>query len=200
MQHDLGAARDAPGLVLASGRDLEAGAAGGRPGPDFAATCAAADHDDLLRHHESGIKADTELADQAGAVLGFREPRHERLGPGTGNGAEIVDQFLPLHADAAVGNNQRVGFLAGLNPDLRRLAVADQRRIGDRLITQSVAGVRRVGDQFAQENVGLRIDRMHHQVQQFGNLGLERLGDGVGIGNRHWHARDKREIDGKTSI
>ena len=49
---------------------------------------------------------------------------------------------------------------------------------GDRLIAQLVAGIRRVGDQFAQENIGFRIDRMHHQVQQFGDLGLERLGFG----------------------
>jgi hypothetical protein len=97
----------------------------------------------------------------------------------------IVDQLLSVHADAAVGNRERIGLLVRLNPDFWRLAVGYQRRIGYRLIAQFVAGIRRVRDQLAQENIGLRIDRMHHQVQQLGNLGLERLGEGGGIGGRH---------------
>ena len=42
-------------------------------------------------------------------------------------------------------------------------------------VTQLLAGVGGVGDQFAHENVALGIDRMHHQMQQARNVGLEIL-------------------------
>ena len=65
-----------------------------------------------------------------------------------------------------------------IRPDAKAgtLAIFDQRGVGDRLIAQLVARIGSVGDQLAQEDVGFRIDRMHHQVQQFGNLGLKGLG------------------------
>ncbi len=186
MQNDLGAARNPPGVRLGSRRDLEAGAPRRRPGPDLARAGVAAGDGDAVRHHEGRIEPDAELADQAGAVLGFRKLRNEGPGAGARDGAEIVDQFLPVHADAAVGDRQRASRLVRGNADLRCGAVAEQFRFRDRLIAQLVAGVRRVRDQLAQEDVGLGIDRMHHQVQKFGNLGLERLGDGGGIGlSRH---------------
>ena len=111
---------------------------------------------------------------------------------------EIVDQFLPVHPDAAVDHGQRIGLLVGRDPDIGRRAVGDQVGIGDRLIAQLVAGVRPVRNQFAQENVGFRINRMHHQVQEFGDLGLERLGfggGGVGIGGHYRsHSISRRKI------
>ena len=60
--------------------------------------------------------------------------------------------------------------------------LADQVRLGDRLVAQLVAGVGGVGDQLAQEHVGLGIDRVHHQAQQLRHLGLERVGFGNGFG------------------
>ena len=54
--------------------------------------------------------------------------------------------------------------------------------LGDRLVAQPVAGVGGVGNQLAQENVGLGIDRMHHQAQQLGHFGLKRMGLGNGVG------------------
>jgi len=139
-------------------------------------TRTAAGDNDAVGHHEGGIEPDAELSDQAGAVLGLGKVRHKRLGAGARDGAEIVDQLLTIHPDAAIGHNKRVVLLVRHDRNFRRLAVRDQFRPGDGLIAQLVAGIRRVGYQLAQENVGLRIDRMHHQMQQLGNLGLERLG------------------------
>ena len=184
MQHDLGAARDARGVFLARRRDLKSAAARGRPGPDLIRTGAAAGDDDALGDHEGRIEADAELADQIGAVLGLGEARQKRFGAGARDGAEIVDQLLPVHADAAVDHGKRVRLLVRRDPDVGRRAVGDQLGGGDRLIAQLVAGIRRVRNQFAQENVGFRIDRVHHQMQEFGDLGLERLGFG---GSRGGH-------------
>ncbi|MGY4348180.1 hypothetical protein ACVWXM_004647 [Bradyrhizobium sp. GM7.3] len=175
MQDDLGAALHAARILLAGTRDLEARAARGRPGPDVALAGAAAHHDDLVGYHEGGIEADAELADQAETILGLLELRYEGLGARAGDGAEVVDQLLPLHANAIVGDRKRSGRLVRNDPDLERVAFAQQRRIRDGLIAQLVAGVRGIGDELAQEDIGLGIDGMHHQVQKLGNLGLEGL-------------------------
>lgn len=162
-------------LPPAGAGDLEAGAAGGRPGPDVALAGTAADHDDPVGDHEGGIEADAELADQAETVLGLFQLRHEGLGAGAGDGAEMVDQLLPLHADTVVGDGERSRRLVRDDADLEGVALAQQRRTCDRLVAQLVAGVRGVGDELAQEDVGLRIDGMNHEVQKLGNLGLEGL-------------------------
>jgi hypothetical protein len=57
----------------------------------------------------------------------------------------------------------------------------------DRLEAQLLAGVRRVGDQLAHEHVAVRIDRMHHHVQQAGDVRLEGVGGGVRRGVRRGH-------------
>ena len=180
MQDDLGAARDALGVVLACRRDLKTAAARGRPDEHLIRTGAAAGDDDAVGDHEGGIEADAELADQPGAVLGLGQPRQKRLGAGARDGAEIVDQFLPVHADAGIDHRQGTGLLVRHDADHGRRAIGNQLRRRDRLVAQLVAGIGGVRDQLAQENLGLRIDRVHHQVQEFGDFGLERLGFGGG--------------------
>ena len=108
MQDDLGAARDALGVLLAGRRDFKPAAARGRPDEDLIRTGAAAGDDDALGHHERRIEADAELADQIGAVLGLGEAGQKGFGAGARDGAEIVDQLLPVHADAAVDDGKRV--------------------------------------------------------------------------------------------
>ena len=73
--------------------------------------------------------------------------------------------------------------------DARLRVVAEQLGPGDRLVAQLLAGVGRVGDQLAQEDVAVGIDRVHHQVQQPGNVGLEGAAFGLGVGQRwSWQA------------
>ena len=129
MQHDLGAARDAGGVLLAGRRDLKPAAARGRPDPDLiGAGAAARGDDDAVGDHEGGVEADAELADQAGAVLGLGEAGEKGLGAGARDGAEIVDQLLPVHADAAVGDGKRARLLVRRDADFGRLAVARSAR------------------------------------------------------------------------
>ena len=186
MQDDFRSPRGELRAILAGGRDFKTGAARRRPGPNLIGPRPATGHDNAVGDHESGIKADTELSNQAGPILRLLETRNEGFGPGTRDGTEIVDQFLPVHTDAGIGNRQRVFFLVRDDPDFRQFAVTDQRRIGDRLIAQLVACVGSVRDQLAQENVGLRIDRMDHEVQKLGNLGLKWLCLNGGINRRHF--------------
>ena len=51
--------------------------------------------------------------------------------------------------------------------------VLEQRRVGDRLEPQLVAGVGGVRDQLAQENLLVAVQGVDHQVQELFDLGLE---------------------------
>src|SRR3954470_3668873 len=102
MQDDVGAARDAGGVLLAGGRDFKSAAAGGGPDENLIRTGAAAGDDDAIGNHERRIEADAELTNQVGAILGLGEAGEKRFGAGACDGAEIVDQLLPVHTDAAV--------------------------------------------------------------------------------------------------
>ena len=126
MQDDLGAARDARSVLLASGRDFKPAAARGRPDQNLIRTGAAAGDHDAIGNHERRIEADAELADQIGAVLGLGEAGEKGFRAGARDGAEIVDQLLPVHADAAVDHGKRIGRLVRRDADFGRRAVGDQ--------------------------------------------------------------------------
>ncbi len=70
----------------------------------------------------------------------------------------------------------------GRDGDAQLGVVAEQGRVGDRLVAQPLAGVGGVGDQFAHEHVFVGIDRVHHHVQQLGDVGLERAALGLAVG------------------
>jgi hypothetical protein len=135
----------------------------------------------LVGDHERGIKADAELADQArGLRVGLfgtvgRELVQERFGAGAGDRSERLGEILAAHADAVVGEGQRLGVGIDRDADRKRLAVGDEFRIGQRFVTQLLAGVGGVGDEFADEDVAFGVDGMYHQVQQARNVGFEAL-------------------------
>ena len=169
VQHHAGAA--GRGLGELDRRHREGALAVGGPLPRLGRAGAAGDDVDLVRHHEGGIEADAELADQVGIALGGVEPLQERLGAGMGDGAERLDQLGLAHADAVVLERQAAGIGVDGEGDAGLGVVAEQVRLGDRLVAQPLAGIGGIGDQFAQEHVAVGIDRVHHHVQQLGDVG-----------------------------
>ena len=157
-------ARPAPGLGLAGANRLD---------------------DDLVGNHERGIEADAELADQR---VGFRglgvggELVEEGAGSRARDGAERVDEVVSAHADAVVGEGQRLGGRIDRDGDRKRPAALDKLGLRQSLVAQLFAGVGGVGYQFAHKDVAVRIDRVDHQVQQPRDIGFELLGLGVGVG------------------
>ena len=65
--------------------------------------------------------------------------------------------------------------------DARLRVVPQQRRVGDRLVTQLLIGVGGVRNQLAQKDGLVRIDGVHHQVQELGDVGLECAAFGAGL-------------------
>src|SRR6218665_41396 len=144
--------------------------AGGKPG-------AARFHRDFVGHDEARIKADTKLADQLGILLLVaRELAHEVLGAAFGDGAQMLYRLLLAHADAVVGDGQRAGGLVEAHTHFELGRIFKQRRLVQPGKAQLVAGIGRVGDQLAQEDFLVRVQRVGDQVQQLGHFGLKRQG------------------------
>jgi hypothetical protein len=160
-----------------------------------------------LRDHEGRIEADAEPADQrarlgtsligslfgvlAVLIIGFVvalpalrrfDLLQECLGAGSRNGAERLDHLGAGHADAVVLDRKPLVLGIEDHGDPRLDVISKQRRVGDRLVAQPLAGIRRIGDQFAQEYRFVGIDRMHHQVQKLGDISLERPALGLCFG------------------
>ena len=178
MEGDRGAARLSGGRlegVLAFARALPAHRLVRRePG-------AAARERDPVGHDEGRVEADAELADELRVLrLVAGELRHELARPGLGDGPDVVDDLLPGHADAVVrdGDGARVGVHVDLNRQVRILF--QQGGLGQRLEAQLVAGVRRVRDELAEEDLLVRVERMDHQIEELAGLGLEFVGGSGG--------------------
>ena len=84
--------------------------------------------------------------------------------------ASSSDRPMPLC------DGQRLGVLVEGDPHFQVGRVFEQLGVVQRLEAQLVAGVRRVGDQLAQKDLGVRVQRMRDEVQQLRNFGLERKG------------------------
>ncbi|EKD98063.1 MAG: hypothetical protein ACD_23C00603G0002 [uncultured bacterium] len=140
---------------------------------------------DLVGHDEARIKAHAELADELGILLLIAtELAHEVLGAALGDGAKVVDGLLRAHTDAVVGDGEGFGGGVKAHAHFQVGRVFVQGVVVQRLEAQLVAGVGGVGDQFAQEDFLVGIQRMGDKVQQLGHFGLERQGlfaHGVGF-------------------
>ena len=97
---------------------------------------------DAVGDDEGGVEADTELPDQVGVLGPVRGELLEELArAGLGDRADLLDHFLPRHADAAVGdgNRPRRDIDADADPDV--VIVLEERGVGDRLEPQLVGGI-----------------------------------------------------------
>ena len=131
------------------------------------------DHRDAVRHDECRIEADAELSYQLG-ILG-RVPAQaleEFPRAGARDGAQILDDFIPAHADTVVLDGQRARRGIRNQRDRQRIG-AQQSRIGEGLEAQLLARVRGVRNQLAQENFLVRIQRMDDQSQHLFGFGLK---------------------------
>ena len=165
----------ADALALA-GRDGIAVGAGALPHHAALLAVLAGDDRDLVGDHEGGVEAHAELADDGQVLaLALFHVVFEAQRAGLCDHAEVVFRFLRVHADAVVADRQRARFLVGDDLDAKIVAVKTDLVVGQREIAELVDRVRGVGDDLAQKDLLVRIDRIDHQVEQTLGLGLELL-------------------------
>ncbi len=169
MQDDIGAA-----CRLVGGRQRVIALAARFPLHRFNAAGAAGDQGHLVGNNERRIETDAELADQIGVLdLVAAEGIDEFFGTGSGDGADIVDDFLTAHADAVVGNGDDACSLVETDAYLQLTIVAVEAVVSQRLETQLVCRIGGIRNQFAQHDLLVAVERMNHQVQQLLHLGLK---------------------------
>jgi hypothetical protein len=171
VEDDVGAAR-----VLAGRFDAVIAFAGALPShavPGLKAR-AAREERHPVGDDERGVEADAKLADQLG-ILGAigREGFEELAGAGLRDRADVLDDVLARHADAVVRDRDRAGLLVVTDANLQVRVVSDERAVGNGIEPQLVAGVRRIGHEFPQEDLLVAVQGVNHQVEELFDLGLE---------------------------
>ena len=132
---------------------------------------------DFVSHDEAGIKAHAKLADEL--RIGFlvaRELAHKIFGAAFGNGAQVGNGLLCAHANAVVFNGDGFGCFVRRHAHAQVRVAFVQFGLVQRLEAQFVAGVRRVADQLAHENIGVGVQGMGDQMQQLRHFGLKGMG------------------------
>ena len=121
----------------------------------------------LLCDHEGAVEADTKLADDVDiGVGGLVELFLEVGGAALGDGAEVLFEFVLVHADAAIFNDELARILIAFDPDPEIVFVDAFGIIGQREIPALVEGVGRIGNEFAQEDFLICVDGVDHQIEQ----------------------------------
>jgi DNA-dependent RNA polymerase auxiliary subunit epsilon len=91
---------------------------------------------------------------------------HERLRAGLGDRAEVVDQFLLVHADTRVPDRQSVVGLVRdyLDVEVRLEVQARTLLVRDRFISDFIESVGGVRNQFSQENFFVGVESVDDQT------------------------------------
>ena len=121
----------------------------------------------MVGHHEGGIKAHTELADNV-ALGVLIQLLTELEGTAGGDDAQILLQIGIVHADAVVAEG--AGLLIGADGDGKILPLHAHLLIRQGAVAQLVDGVGGVGQDLPQEDLLMGVDGVDHQLQQ--TLGL----------------------------
>merc|ERR1711988_1025970 len=112
---------------------------------------------DPVGHEESRVETDTELANHGHVGTGL-DGLHERLGARLGDGSEVVHHIGLGHADARVGNGERVVALVSCDVDEEVLLGLELGGIGQALVANLVEGIGGVGDQLTKEDLLVRVE------------------------------------------
>ena len=124
--------------------------------------------------HEGGVEAHAELTDDVHARAAVLvQLLLELEGAALGDRAEILLHLLLAHADAVVRDGQQAELLIHAEVNREILAVQADVLIGQGEIGQLVDRVAGVGDELAQENLLVGVNRIDHQIQQPLGFGFE---------------------------
>ncbi len=100
-----------------------------------------------------------------------------------GDGAQVLDHFVAGHAEAGVADGQVCALVVRGEPDGQFGFRVEHVAIGQHLELQAVQGVGGVGDQLAQEDLAVGVERVDQDMQQLPDFGAEteRFGAGGGL-------------------
>ncbi len=115
--------------------DVEAGLAIAHPAPGLLFAGLARDHLYPVRYHEGAVETNAKLADEVRIPLGIAGELGEKVFCArAGDGAQVRDQILLIHADAGVGHRECLFLLVELQVNARierknLVRIIDQRQV-----------------------------------------------------------------------
>ena len=118
-----------------------------------------------------------EYTDERNPILPYLKSFHKSLGAGFSDGTEVVNKISLGHPNAGILDGEGPGCRVWGDRDLQVLSGIQQGRIRERLETDLVQRIGRVGDEFPQEDVLVAVERVDDQTHELSDLGLE--GEGV---------------------
>merc|ERR1719329_1955320 len=137
-----------------------------------------ADNSHLVGHKVSRVETDTELTNHRNVPAGGHG-LHESLGARLGNGSKIVDELILGHANTRILNGQCGIGLVRNDLDVEVWLRLDLLRLGDRLVSNLVKGIRSVGDQLTEEDFLVGVESVNDQAHQLLNISIESKGLGT---------------------
>ena len=150
------------------------------PGPSLVAAVGLRHHAHALAHHERGVEAHAELADDVHVVALHLVVLHlERHGVRVRDGAQVAVELVLRHADTAVAHGDGAGVLVEAHLDGELVLGEFDGLVGEALEVELVHRVRRVRDELAQEDLAVRVDGVDHEVEQLLALCFELAHGGV---------------------
>ena len=158
----------ADGLLAAFG-DRIAVRAGGLPLIGLLRTVLLRADGDAVGDHERGVEAHAELADDVdiGVLLVlFLGLLAELVGTRRRDDTEVVFKLFAAHADAVIRDRQRAVLLVDRHRDGKIAAVHADLVVRQRDVTELVDSVAGVGNDLAQEDLLVRVNRVDHQIEQ----------------------------------
>ena len=141
------------------------------PLPGGVAAKGPADDRDLAGHHEGGVEAHAELADDVD-IVGF-VLFLEVEAAAAGDGAQVLFQLLLRHADAVIGDGDGTAVFIQRQVNFVVLLAAGHGMIGEAFEIELVNGVAGVADELPQKDLLVGVDAVDHQVQQLFAFGFE---------------------------
>ena len=164
----------ADGLLLAGGDGVPV-RAGGLPAVRLLRAEGAGHDGHGIRHHERGVEAHAELADDVHVPGVFRalDGLPELVRAARRDDAEVCLQLVLRHADAVVGHGEGPGVLVHVDADAEVLPGHAHGLVRQALIAELVDGVGGVRYDLTQEDLLVRVDGVYHHVQEPPGLRLE---------------------------
>ena len=89
------------------------------------------------------------------------------------DGAEVFDELVARHTDAVVLNREGLGLVVGGETDLELGLVVEDFFLRDLGVAEFFEGVGSIGNQLADEDFLLGVERVDDDIEQLLDLGLE---------------------------
>ena len=133
----------------------------------------------MVRDDKRRIKTNAKLTNQlAICFLVSRQLLHKGGGARLCDGAEVIHDLIPGHANPVIVDSDGLCLTVRFHPDPVVTHSRTQVRIADDRKSMLINGVGSIGDKLAEKYLSVRVQRMNHEMKQSLRLGLKthRLG------------------------